>query len=148
MGFEGCICKRADGIYIPDTTRKKDGWIKIKSNTEIHDDIVSEDEVYDTVDGFISGFNAGNDFIDALEVSAYVDGSVQVICWIDSLDDFTKSYVTSRVRNVVTLRPDILNAVVELDGTLKNIQRFRFDKTSRECVINGSLLKSIKKFFN
>lgn len=146
-GLEGCVCKRADSIYIPDTTRRKDGWIKIKSNKESAS-IKSDDNIQlcDTVDGFISGFNVGKDYIDSLEVSAYVDGVPQVVCWVEDLDPFLQDYVTKKVQGVVTIKPDILNSVVELDSTLSSIQRFRFDKSYKECNIQSSLLNTIKMY--
>lgn len=145
-GYEGCICKRGDSIYVPDTTRKRDGWIKIKPATGVEKELTKKDEVYDTIDGFITGFNAGKEFIEALEISAYVDGERRVICWIDNLDDFMKNYVTSRVEGVVTIKPNVLDTVVELDGLLRGILRFRYDRKSIECRVPGTLLKNILNY--
>jgi ATP-dependent DNA ligase len=145
-GYEGCVCKRIDSIYVPDTARRKDGWIKIKSCHEVVKDIVDDRKVYDTIDGFITGFNAGKNSIESLEISAFVDGKQQVITWVDTLDDFMKSYVTFRVEDVITIKPEVMNCVVELDGMLTTIMRFRFDKSPQECSIKGGLIETIKSY--
>ena len=145
-GYEGCICKRGDSIYVPDTTRKKDGWIKIKPATRVEKEFTREDEVYDTIDGFITGFTPGEDYIESLEISAYVDGVEKSICCVCDLSDFLKNYVTARVDNIVTIKPNLLGSVVELDGLLSGILRFRFDRNSSDCKVSGTLLKNIKNY--
>ena len=140
------MCKRVDSVYISDTTRKKDGWIKIKPSTKIVQPIIKEDEVYDTIDGFITGYIAGKEYIESLEISAFVDGVEKSICCVDNLGDFLKNYVTARVDNVVTIKPNILGSVVELDGLLTGILRFRFDRNSSDCRVSGTLLKNIKNY--
>ena len=83
-GMEGCIAKRADSIYIPDTKRNSNGWIKIKkspikkkkisletilnsrskseeiiSNKALYLDDLETTGFHDTIDAFITGFTVG-----------------------------------------------------------------------------------------
>ncbi len=158
-GGEGTIAKRVDGIYIPDTNRPKDGWIKIKRSVS-----GSLGEGGDTVDGWISGFEPATEgknregYIGNLLISVYVkgyDGSVSEHCIakISGIDMQLRKEMTEVVGGVPTLKPVYYNKVVEIDGASISARSRRFnhavfigfreDKNKDDCVLDESFIDSM-----
>ena len=111
-GYEGCIAKRLDSCYIPDTTRSMKGWIKIKKPKKFKSPVLADMSelesigispksnmtssynnraaidlgVCDTVDAFISGFTIGDKGSLTENMVEYIEASV----WV--LDKSTNEY--------------------------------------------------------
>lgn len=100
-GMEGCVAKRLDGIYIPDTTRNFKGWVKLKrqlsavradmnnldlnladlsqlNSIDFEGDLLGGAYFGDTIDVFVTGYEPGNkgtafeNLVGSVSVSAYV----------------------------------------------------------------------------
>ncbi len=158
-GGEGTIAKRIDGIYIPDTNRPKDGWLKIKRSISS-----SMGEGGDTVDGWISGFEPATEgknregLIGNILVSVYVkgyDGNVEEHCIakISGIDMQLRQDMTEVVGGVPTLKPSFYNRVVEIDGAGISARSRRFnhavflgfrnEKNKDDCVLEESFIDSM-----
>lgn len=145
-GLEGCIAKRIDGIYIPDTTRNFKGWVKIKrslkavaadnvlnesdfdmSNLDFGGDLLGSAFFGDTIDCFVTGYEPGNkgtsfeNLVGSVCISAYVrksDGSLE----LRELGKFSgitleeRRNMTQIVNGEPVLKPEYYNRVVEVDA--------------------------------
>ena len=106
-GMEGCVAKRLNGVYIPDTTRNFQGWVKLKrklsavasdmnnsidfssfdmSSFDSDGDLLGSAFFSDTIDVFVTGYEPGNKgtafegLVGSVSVSAYVrkdDGTLE-----------------------------------------------------------------------
>lgn len=145
-GYEGCIAKREDGIYIADTSRKRNGWLKIKVVKNSSDDL----EVGDTIDAFITGFTPGEkgtlcaNFIHSLEVSVYVSSEKKVLTNVSNISASLRSDMTELIGDIPTLKPIYYGKVVELDAGCKSILKLRYDKNSNDCSISSELYDNLK----
>jgi ATP-dependent DNA ligase len=145
-GFEGVIAKRLNGIYVPDSTRNFNGWIKVKrgiilptvKNTEfdnrkdyyVDDNLIGE--IFgDTIDTFITGFRPGKlgskfeGLVESVITSAYVkqgDSFVErVVAEFSSFSLDMRRQMTEIVNGQPMLKPEYYNRVVELDlGEFEN----------------------------
>lgn len=146
-GHEGCIAKREDGVYIADTSRKRNGWLKIKMvrNSD------SEVEVGDTIDAFITGFAPGEKntlcegFIYSLEVSVYVKSEKRILTNIININSSLRSEMTELIGDIPTLKPIFYNKVVELDAGCKTLLKLRYDKNSDDCIMSEELYENLKE---
>lgn len=160
-GGEGCVCKRASGLYVADSSRTINGWVKIKRS--LSSSLNEETQYGDTIDGWISGFVPGNpgtafeDYVGSIIVSAYVEmnnGTVQEreIAIISGITLAMRKDMTHIVNGQVELNPKYYNAVVEIDGqdiSSKNMRfthalllRMRPDKNKDSCTITEKFLES------
>jgi ATP-dependent DNA ligase len=161
-GGEGCVSKNINGIYIPDTNRSVDGWIKIKRSVS---EMVSMEEAFgDTVDGWISGFEPGNsdkglqDYVGTIKVSTYIrkdDGTVyeHEIAHISGFDMKLRVDMTEKIAGIPTLKASYYSRVVEIDGAgvSSRVRRlnhavllgFRYDKTKDSCIMDEKFLNKL-----
>lgn len=145
-GYEGCVAKRLDSIYIPDTKRNMKGWIKIKRPKEVKKPVLAdlsdfskggilsqvkasdikiskglETSFGDTVDAFISGFTTG-------ERGSLAEGKIQSLdlsVWIlnKSLNQYEQkslgsiSYMDYQIRDQIT---SIVNGLPTLNPVCYN----------------------------
>jgi hypothetical protein len=101
-GYEGCMAKRLDSIYVPDTKRNLKGWIKIKKPKQQVKHVLADMSEFesggmlskvnvveekstsfvDTVDTFITGYSPGvrgtfsENTLESIEVSVMVRNSL------------------------------------------------------------------------
>jgi len=147
-GYEGCIAKRKESVYVPDTTRNRKGWIKIKG--------VQKDTIgVDTVEAFITGFTMGDNF----HVSSNSVMDIDLSVWVKDEDEnkyVVKSLgkvrrMNSIVRNnlsfisdgIPTINPECFNSVVELNPSCTEVIRQRFDKGPRDCILDRDIYNKI-----
>lgn len=162
-GGEGCVAKNINGIYVPDTTRNKDGWIKIKrSVSEMlgHEGDIGE-QFGDTIDAFITGFELGSEgksyegMVKTIKLSINLqkkDGSVEIheIARISGLDFKLLNDMTDMVGGVPTLKASYYNRVMEIDGAGISPRElrlnhaimvgFRYDKQPEDCIMTEEFL--------
>lgn len=75
MGCEGCVAKNIMSPYIPSSSRRKDGFVKIKRKMS---ESMQLDGIGDTIDAFITGYEPADEtkswagLIGALEFSLFV----------------------------------------------------------------------------
>jgi len=158
-GGEGVVAKNVNGIYIPDTNRQSDGWIKIKrSMSEMS---TMEEAFGDTIDGWISGYEPGKpdkglqDYVGTIKVSTYVrkdDGTTfeHEIAYISGFDMNLREDMTETIGGIPTLKASYYNKIVEIDGAgvSSRVRRFnhavlvgfRFDKNKDSCIIDEEFL--------
>ncbi len=167
-GLEGTVAKRIDGLYLPDTMRRDDGWIKIKRSVgemlSLNNNIDDIFEGHDTVDGWISGFEPATEgksregYIGNILVSTYIqrpDGSFYEHCIakISGIDMKLRKDMTEVVGGQPTLKASYYNRIVEVDGSgisprskrLNNavFLGFRYDKDKDSCVLTEEFLNSM-----
>jgi ATP-dependent DNA ligase len=161
-GGEGVVAKNINGIYVPDTSRKNDGWIKIKRS--MSGSLEAEESFGDTIDGWISGYEVGEtgkaleNFVATIAVSLYLnkeDGTQEEheIARISGFDMKLREDMTVYVDGVPTLKPSYYGRVVEIDGAgvsarakrLNHAQLigFRYDKDKYSCTIDESFLNKM-----
>lgn len=166
-GGEGCVAKRLDSIYVPDSTRNFSGWIKIKrSMSESFSDYASVDMdslFGDTIDVFITGYEPGNkgtafeNLIGSVAVSVYVqkrDGTLEEreIGKFSGIDLALRQDMTEIINGQPTLKPSYYNRVCEIDGmgiSGRNMRfqhcrmiGFRYDKLPDSCILTEEFLES------
>jgi ATP-dependent DNA ligase len=167
-GGEGCVAKRLDGIYVPDTTRNFSGWIKLKRSAVQSytrgmdmDDLLGDSGFGDTLDAFITGFVPGTPgsalekYVGAVCVSINVqkdDGTsyVHEIGRFSGIDMALREDMTELVNGQPTLKPSYYNRVCEVDGLGVSSRAlrlnhctmlgFRYDKLPDSCVLTEEML--------
>ncbi len=160
-GGEGCIAKHTGGIYVPDTSRRNDGWVKIKRSIS---ELSMEDAFGDTIDAWISGYEKGTegkgyeDYVGTIILSTYLKkdtGELEVheIARVSGFDMKLREDMTHRVNGIVTLNPAYYSRVVEIDGAnvsarARRLQHavllgFRNEKNKDDCVMEESFLNSM-----
>ena len=128
-GGEGCVAKRLDGKYIPDTTRNFNGWIKIKKSamSMISTEADMDNLFGDTIDAFITGYEPGNKgtafekLIGSVFVSVYIekeDGTMyqHEIGRFSGIDLALREDMTELINGEPTLKPSYYGRVCEVDG--------------------------------
>lgn len=149
QGYEGCIAKRLDGVYIADTTRKRDGWIKIKRVVERDAEGNVKSQIGDTIDAFITGFTPGEKgticerYIFSLEVSVYVDSQIRVLKNIRNISAKLRGDMTELIEGIPTLKPIYYNKVVELDASGSTLLKMRHDKNPDGCKMSSELYDNL-----
>lgn len=164
-GGEGCVAKRLNGLYIPDTTRNFNGWIKLKKSAmsmlgSSVEDLMGED-LGDTIDAFITGFEVGTPgsafekMVGAICVSVYIqksDGETYIheIGRFSGIDLSLREDMTEIINGEVNLNPSYYNRVCEIDGlglssrALRlnhcTFHGFRYDKLPDSCIIPEEML--------
>ena len=160
-GGEGCIAKHSNGIYVPDTSRRNDGWVKIKRSIS---ELSLEESFGDTIDAWISGFEKGTegkgfeDYVGTIILSTYLRRDTgelveHEIARVSGIDMKLREDMTLRVNGVVTLNPAYYNRVVEVDGAnvsarARRLQHavflgFRNEKNKDDCILEESFLNSM-----
>lgn len=160
-GGEGCVAKDVNSLYVPDTNRNKDGWIKIKRSMS---EMASEYDFGDTIDAWISGFEMATEgknregLIGNIIASIYVekdDGSryEHEIAKISGIDMKLREDMTDIVNGVPTLKASYYNRVIEIDGAGVSprvmrlnhavIKGFRYEKVRDDCVLKESFLQKM-----
>lgn len=137
-GGEGVVAKRRDSKYEASSSRKRDGWIKIKRGAVLGAD--------DTLDAFISGYRYKEDVL-WLELSAYLDGDVRVITEVPVNSRSEERLLSDNGK----LKSEIYGRVVELGGGWvsgdmivgSRILDWREDRSHESCEIERSLWESI-----
>lgn len=164
-GGEGCVAKRLDGIYIPDTTRNFKGWIKLKrSMGQAFTSFDNMDNLFgDTIDAFITGFEPGTKgsafekLVGSVAVSVFVqkrDGTLEQreIAKFSGFDMSLREDMTEIINGEPVLKPSYYNRVVEIDGqnmSARNMrfshctfEGFRYDKLPDSCILTEEFLES------
>ena len=174
-GLEGCVAKNKNSIYVTDSSRSKNGWIKIKKSVvapiKVYDPNkpFSLDELFnkstvidtlttsnpftfgDTIDAFITGYTAGDKgtlsegYIKSLEVSTYVDGHVRSLGYVSNMSSDIRTKATTLVNNIPTLTPMFFNRVVELSSDANMIMRVRYDKSSTDCTLSKNIFEVLSR---
>lgn len=166
-GGEGAVAKRLDGIYIPDTTRNFNGWIKLKKSAMdmLMGAETNLDELFgDTIDAFITGYEPGTkgsaleNYVGAVCVSVNVvksngESYIHEIGRFSGIDMALREDMTEIVNGEPILKPSYYNRVVEVDGlglssrALRlnhcTFQGFRYDKLPDSCIIPEEQLYSM-----
>jgi len=161
-GGEGVVFKRKDSPYVATTSRRRDGWVKLKRSMR--------EALGDDVDVFISGFvksdgdKAWKDYIGAIKVSVFLrSGEEQVEHWIGSVSglplELRKKMTVYDEENKPMLNPDFEGKVLVIDGqsvSARNLRfahcrvenwesAFRTDKTKYECILDKeNLMKEVR----
>jgi hypothetical protein len=157
-GGEGVVSKCINGIYVPDTNRRDDGWIKIKRSMS---EMSGEESYGDTIDAFITGAVPGEkgkgleNLIGAVCVSVNLkkyDGTYEEheIARISGLDLKLRQDMTEMVGGIPTLKPSYYGRVIEIDGAgISSRNRhfrhavflgFRYDKDANSCTMDEEFL--------
>ena len=161
-GGEGTIAKNINGVYIADTNRPKDGWLKIKRS--VSQSSVEEELGMDTIDGWISGFEPATEgknregMVGSILVSVYVDSGEgepreHVIAKISGIDMKLREDMTEIIDGKPYLKASYYDRVVEIDGASVSARSqrlnhpvflgFRYDKNKDGCVISEGFLKKM-----
>lgn len=167
-GGEGCIAKRASGLYIPDTTRNFNGWVKLKRSMSAAFNNYSSVEdamggMGDTIDVFITGFEPGSKdgafehMIGSVCVSAYIqkkDGSMELreVGKFGGMELSLREDMTELINGEVTLNPKYMHRVCEIDAMSMSSRNmrfqhckfvgFRYDKLPDSCILTEEFLES------
>jgi ATP-dependent DNA ligase len=161
-GGEGAVAKNINGIYVPDTNRQNDGWIKIKRSVS---EMSSMEEAFgDTIDGWISGYEPGKpdkglqDYVGTLKISTYIkraDGTIyeHEIAYISGFDMKLRVDMTEMIAGIPTLKATYYSRVVEIDGAGVSSRArrfnhavllgFRYDKNKDSCIIDEDFLNKL-----
>lgn len=165
-GREGTIAKNIHGLYVPDSTRRKDGWIKIKRSVSemLSGDKSLEDSFGDTVEGWISGFEPATEgknregYIGNILVSVKIrraDGTEydHCIAKISGIDMKLRQDMTEVVGGEPRLKASYYDRVVEIDGAGVSSRElrfshavfcgFRYDVEKADCVMSEDFLKKM-----
>jgi ATP-dependent DNA ligase len=170
-GGEGVIAKNVNYKYIPNSYRRKDGWIKIKRS--MSESIGMETSLGDSIDAWVSGFKTGTegkkweDYVGALEFSVYLEDfedvifndvdsepEIHKIAVVASLPDDLRKEMTGRdEEGNPILKEEWYGKVAELDGQSvaprsnrlrhARIINWRSDKTPNECRMDQGWLQSM-----
>ena len=146
-GFEGCVAKRFDSVYVPDNTRNSKGWIKIKRPKEPKQRVLADLSDWDnyeskiangqssqisssksspipfgdTIDAFITGFTPGEKGTLSENLIYSVDVSVWVLNKITNQYELkslgTISHIEALVREQLT---SIVNGLPTLNPVCYN----------------------------
>lgn len=167
-GGEGCIAKRSSGLYIPDTTRNFNGWIKLKRSMSAAFNSYSSVEdamgdMGDTIDAFITGFEPGSKggafekMIGSVAVSVYLqkkDGTQEIreIGKFGGMELSLREDMTEIVNGEVTLNPKYMHRVCEIDAMSMSSRNMRFqhcvflgfrlDKLPDSCILTEEFLEA------
>jgi ATP-dependent DNA ligase len=167
-GGEGCIAKRSSGLYIPDTTRNFNGWIKLKRNiSSAYSSYSSVEDAMgdmgDTIDAFITGYEPGSKdgafehMIGSVAISVYVkkkDGTTELreIGKFGGMELSLREDMTEIINGEVTLNPKYMNRVCEIDAMSMSSRNmrfqhcrflgFRYDKLPDSCILTEEFLES------
>jgi len=154
-GGEGVVFKNINSPYIATTSRRRDGWIKLKRTTS--------EALGDTIDGYISGFvqadpnKSWSDLIGGLEVSVTLrlnDGTEveHMIARVSNIPMELRQEMTTQIDNKPALKPEYYGKVVEVDGQcitsrakrLKHavLVRWRPDRSPDTCILDEDFLNS------
>ena len=160
-GGEGTIAKNINGVYIADTNRPKDGWLKIKRSVSQSS---NEEFGTDTIDGWISGFEPATEgknregLVGSILVSVYVEGEgnetrEHVIAKISGMDMKLREDMTEVIGGEPYLKASYYNRVVEIDGASVSARSkrlnhpvflgFRYDKNKDGCVMSEEFLEKM-----
>lgn len=153
-GGEGVVAKNLLSPYSASTSRKRDGWVKIKKaeRCSLTDTILG-----DTLDGWVSGYQIGEDgLVKTLHISVQVrrfDGSTydKVIAFLEDLPpDLRSSMTMNGPGNEPCLDPQFEERVAEIDGDgfsprsrclrKPRLVRWRDDKYRSLCVFEEESL--------
>lgn len=154
QGGEGVIAKNIRMTYLDKVSRPRDGWVKFKRTVG--------GALGDTVDGFVTGFELGDErrgFSDLV-------GALHVSVWLTAADGSKRIHEVARVANITLeerkkitvvgpngpeLDKGVYEKVVEVEGqavsaramrlTHPRLIRFRDDKNPDQCVISESELR-------
>lgn len=161
-GGEGVVAKNMASPYVPTTSRKRDAWVKIKRSMK---NSLTNTGYGDTIDGWISGFQLGEEgkqweeYVGTIFVSILVrraDGTkyVHEIARISGLsEELRKDMTEIGPDGQPRLRESYYDRVVEVDGQavssrakrLKHARliRFRDDKYRELCEIDEDFLNAM-----
>ena len=156
-GGEGCVAKNLDSPYVATSSRRRDGWVKIKRSMS--------ESLGDTVDGFITGFEPADEekawagYVGALDVSVYLrnaEGQTKVhqIARVAGLTTEDRIRITETdSQGKPQLRKEFYGAVVTIDGQcvsarskrLKHavLVEWRPDRSPDTCIMDQDFLESM-----
>lgn len=153
---EGVVAKNLDSPYIPNLSRKRNGFVKVKRTMS--------GSMSDTIDAFITGFEeSSNDkqwagTVGTLKFSVYldkIDGSsvIHEIAHISGITEELRNKLTEIVDGKIQLKKEFYNQVATIDGHCvspkeKRLRHailcsFRNDKTTDECRLSEESLNNL-----
>lgn len=148
LGGEGVIAKNIHQTYLDKVSRPRDGWIKIKRTVG--------GSLGDTIDGFITGFELGDekrgfsDLVGALHVSINLQKAngecvVHQIARVPNIPLEERRRITVLENGVPVLARSMYDKVVEVEGqdvsarafrlTHPRLMRIRDDKNPDQCIM-------------
>lgn len=169
-GKEGVIAKNLNYKYIPNSYRRRQGWVKIKRSVT---ETMEIEGIGDTIDAWVSGYKIGNEgtkwenYVGALKFNIYMenrmdslfgDGETEPeeheIAVVSSISDKLRKEITEWDENGnPKLKKEVYGRVAELDGqsiTGRNLRlkharivRWRPDKQVGQCVVDKEFLESM-----
>lgn len=161
-GGEGTIAKNLYSPYIDSSSRRRDGWVKIKRTMS---ESLQMEGLGDTLDGWISGFEPADEdkswagLVGALEISLYVkdaEGNLRehMIAKVANIPmDLRKQMTEYDENNQPILKKEFYGRTVEIDGQAVSAREkrlkhaillgFRPDKNADDCIIEEEFLNSM-----
>lgn len=142
-GGEGVVAHNYNALF--SAGRSKDAWVKIKSTSSI--------ALTDTVDGFITGYDANEKVVTHLEISTFIEnGDYQPVHKIARVPVSSSQGIklTELVETSPVLKPEMYGLVVEVSGSHFDVNwqlvtpklvRFRSDKGKNDCKVTKEYLK-------
>jgi len=160
-GGEGVISKNINYEYIPTSSRRREGWIKIKRSMA---KTLEMEGIGDTIEAFVSGFDPG----DPEKDWAGMVGAIHFSVYLESGDDYKEhkiakvSGIPMELREEITEVDEMANLrmkrgfygrVASIDGQcvtarakrLKHavIDQWRPDKSPEDCTMERDFLESM-----
>lgn len=159
---EGVVAKNIKSVYVADTSRRKDGWIKIKRSMG---ETLQIEGVSETLEAWVSGFipatpgKEWENLVGALEFSVFLqdekgNNTEHIIAAIAGFSmEERKSMTEIDSEGKVQLKKEYYGRVAEIDGQsissrslrLRHavIVRWREDRSADTCVVDEEFIKSM-----
>ena len=157
-----CVAKNLYSPYISTSSRRRDGFVKIKRTMS---ESLRFEGLADTVDGWISGFEPADDtkswkgLVGALEISLYLkdtEGNLKEhkIAKVANIPmDLRKEMTDYDENNNPILKKEYYGKVVEIDGQAVSARerrlkhailiRFRSDRSMDTCIMSEEFLEKM-----
>lgn len=159
-GAEGGVLKNLHSPYVPTSSRKKDGFVKVKRTMS---ETMQDEGISDGIDAFVTGFEPGDEskgwagLVGALEFSVYLkkDGEQKLhkIARITNIPMELRKRITEVVDGQPVLKKDWYGKVAEIDGQCVSARSYRLkharliqwrnDRSEDTCVMDEDFLKSM-----
>lgn len=159
-GAEAGVLKNLHSPYVPTSSRKKDGFVKVKRTMS---ETMQDEGISDGIDAFVTGFEPGDEskgwagLVGALEFSVYLkkDGEQKLhkIARITNIPMELRKRITEVVDGQPVLKKDWYGKVAEIDGQCVSARSYRLkharliqwrnDRSEDTCVMDEDFLKSM-----
>lgn len=162
MGAEGGVLKNLRSPYIDTSSRRKDGFVKVKRSMS---EVMQDEGIGDGIDAFVTGFEPADEtkswagLVGAIEFSVMVkceDGSEKVhkIARITNIPmELRREITVPDAEGNPTLKSDWYGKVATVDGQCLSARAFRLkharliewrsDRSADTCVMDEAYLKSM-----